>query len=92
MNGWLWAATVLAGALVPLLIVAAMRPAVHGLVALELAGLDAALTMLLFSEGTHSQSFATLALVLAAMSFVGSIGFIRFLVQLQHVRAGGRGR
>jgi multisubunit Na+/H+ antiporter MnhF subunit len=90
VNGWLWAATALAGALVPLVVVAALRPAVHGLVALELAGLDAAMAMLLLAEGTKSQSFATLALVLAAMSFVGSIAFIRFLAELQHVKAGTR--
>jgi multisubunit Na+/H+ antiporter MnhF subunit len=91
VNGWLWAATALAGALVPLVVVAALRPALDGLVALELGGLDAALAMLCFAEGTRSQSFATLALVLAAMSFVGSIGFIRFLAQLQGA-AGGRRR
>lgn len=83
MNGWLWAATILAGALIPLVVVAALRPAVHGLVALELAGIDAALALLLFAEGTKSQSFATLALVLGVMSFAGSIGFIRFLSLLE---------
>ncbi|HEX4805598.1 MAG TPA: MrpF/PhaF family protein [Conexibacter sp.] len=91
MNGWLWAATILAGALIPLIVVAALRPAAHGLVALELAGLDAALTMLLFAEGTRSQSFATLALVLAVMSFAGSIGFIRFLAMLETPHGGDDG-
>ena len=90
MNGWLWAATILAGALVPLVVVAALRPAVHGLVALELGGIDAALVLLLFAEGTKSQSFATLALVLGAMSFVGSIAFIRFLELLEGRRGEGR--
>jgi multisubunit Na+/H+ antiporter MnhF subunit len=87
VNGWLWAATALAG---PLVVVAALRPALHGLVALELAGIDAALAMLLLAEGTKSQSFASLALVLAAMAFVGSIAFIRFLAQLEDVKRGGR--
>jgi len=90
VNGWLWAATAFAGALVPLGLVAALRPAVHGLVALELGGLDAAVTLLLLSEGTHSQSFATLALVLAVTSFVGSVAFVRFLAVLEH--AGRRRR
>lgn len=90
MNGWLWAATILVGALIPLAIVAALRPAVHGLVALELGGLDAALALLVFAEGTRSQSFATLALVLGVMSFVGSIGFIRFLNLLEGSRGEGR--
>ena len=83
MNGWLWAATILAAALVPLVAVAALSPPLQGLVALEAAGVDAALVLLLLAEGTQSQSFATLALVLAATSFIGSIGFIRFLAQLR---------
>jgi len=89
VNGWLWAATAFAGALLPLAVVAALRPAVHGLVALELGGLDAALTLLLLSEGTRSQSFATLALVLAVTSFAGSVAFVRFLAVLE---AAGRRR
>ena len=82
MNGWLWAATVLAAAVVPLVAVAALGPPLQGLVALEAAGLDAALVLLLLSEGTQSQSFATLALILAVTSFVGTIAFIRFVVRL----------
>jgi multisubunit Na+/H+ antiporter MnhF subunit len=80
MNGWLWAATILAAALVPLVAVAALSPPLRGLVAL-----DAALVLLLLAEGTQSQSFATLALILAVTSFIGSIGYIRFLAQLRIV-------
>jgi multisubunit Na+/H+ antiporter MnhF subunit len=82
VNGWLWAATILAGALVPLAVAAALSPALQGLVVVEAAGMDAALAMLLFAEGTKSQSFATLALILAVTSFVGTIAFIRFLIRL----------
>ena len=82
MNGWLWAATVLAAAIVPLAVVAALGPPLQGLVALEAAAVDAALVLLLLAEGTQSQSFATLGLILAATSFIGSIGFIRFLALL----------
>ena len=89
MNGWLWAATVLAGALVPLAAVAALSRPLQALVAVEAAGLDAALVMLLIAEGTQSQSFATLGLILAAMSFIGSIGFIRFLAQLRGIEDDG---
>lgn len=85
MNPWLWAATVLAAAIVPLVVVAALSPPLQGLVALEAAGVNAAIALLLLSEGTQSQSFATLALILGAMSFIGSIGFIRFLAQLRTV-------
>lgn len=88
MNGWLWAATALAGALVPLAVVVALSPPLHGVVAVEAAGLDAALAMLLFAEGTASQSFASLALVLGAMSFVGSIAFLRFLAEFDEREEG----
>lgn len=89
MNGWLWAATVLAGALVPLAVVAALSRPLQGLVAVEAAGLDAALIMLLIAEGTQSQSFATLGLILGVASFVGAVGYMRFLVRLE---AKGRAR
>ena len=82
MNGWLWVAAVLAVGLVPLLAVAAPGRPVQGLVAVEAAGVDAGLAMLLLAEGTQSQSFASLALVLGVLSFVGSIAFIRFLAMI----------
>jgi multisubunit Na+/H+ antiporter MnhF subunit len=85
MNGWLWAATVLGAGLVPLVLVAALGNVHAGLVAIEAAGVDVALALLLLAEGTQSQSFATLALVTAVMSFVGSIAYIRFLVELKSV-------
>jgi multisubunit Na+/H+ antiporter MnhF subunit len=88
VNGWLWAATVLAGALVPLVFAAARRPPLDGLVAVEAASLDAVLALLLFAEGTKSQSFATLGLILAVTSFVGAIAFIRFLVRLERTEGG----
>lgn len=83
MNGWLWAATALIAALAPLALVAARRPPLEGLVALEAGGVDAALAMLLLAEGTRRQVFADLALVLGVLSFVGAIAFIRFLERLR---------
>jgi multisubunit Na+/H+ antiporter MnhF subunit len=90
VNGWLWAATVLAAAIVPLVAVATLGPPLQGLVALEAAGIDAALVLLLLAEGTKSQSFATLALILGVTSFAGSIGFIRFLGQLRGIEEDSR--
>jgi multisubunit Na+/H+ antiporter MnhF subunit len=90
VNGWLWAAAALAAALVPLLGVAAVSHPLHGLVAAEAAGVDAALAMLLLAEGTKSQSFASLALVAGVLSFVGSIGFIRFLALIEPAGGGDR--
>jgi multisubunit Na+/H+ antiporter MnhF subunit len=88
VNGWLWAATVLGAALIPLLAVTVVSPPLQGLVALEAAGVDAALALLLLAEGTNSQSFATLGLILGVSAFVGSIAFIRFLARIERSGAG----
>ena len=77
MNIWLWAAAVLTVALAALVPVAVRRPMLEGVVALEAAGTDATLIMLLLAEGTRRQAFADLALVLAFGSFAGAIAFIR---------------
>jgi multisubunit Na+/H+ antiporter MnhF subunit len=90
MNAWLWAATALAVGLVPLTVVAAVSPPLEGLVAVEAAGIDAVLALLLLAEGTQSQSFASLALVLAVSSFVGSIAFVRFLAGYEDARGDDR--
>jgi multisubunit Na+/H+ antiporter MnhF subunit len=79
MNEWLWAASALIIALMALLAAALTRRPIEGVIALEAAGVDAALILLLVSEGTRRQPFADLALVLAAMSFAGSIAFLRFM-------------
>lgn len=83
MNVWLWAATILTAALVPLVVVAARGPRTGGLVAMNAAGMDTVFVLLLLAEGTHSQSFADLALILAVMTFIGSVAFIRFLERLR---------
>lgn len=79
MNGWLLGAAILAAALVPLTLTAARRPPSDGVVVLEVAGVLATAILLLLAEGTASQSFADLALVLAAVSFAGTMALLRFL-------------
>ena len=79
MNVWLWCAVVLVAAFAPLLLVAVLRSALDGLVALELASVNATFALLLISEGTSSQPFVDLALVLGALSFAGAIVFVRFV-------------
>jgi multisubunit Na+/H+ antiporter MnhF subunit len=79
VNGWLWAAAVLVAALVPLTIVCVRLPAPEGVVAIEAAGVDAALALLLIAQGTDRQPFGDLALVLAVVSFIGSIAYLRFV-------------
>jgi multisubunit Na+/H+ antiporter MnhF subunit len=63
VNGWLWGATVLVAAFV----------------AIEAAGVDAVLALLLISQGTNRQPFGDLALVLAVVAFVGTIAYLRFV-------------
>jgi multisubunit Na+/H+ antiporter MnhF subunit len=79
MNEWLVAALVLLVAMVPLGAVAFLAPAIDGLVALQVAGTNAAFILLLLSEGIQRQPFADLAVVLGLMSFVGSLAFAHFL-------------
>jgi multicomponent Na+:H+ antiporter subunit F len=78
MNEWLLAAAVLlVGGLVPLAIAAATADAMSG--ALNLGGPVTALILLLLSEGLHRQPFVDLAVVLAVVSFAGSVIVARFL-------------
>ena len=79
MNGWLWAAAALVAALVPLALLCVRLPAPEGVVAIEAAGVDAVLALLLIAQGTNRQPFGDLALVLAVVSFVGSIAYLRFV-------------
>lgn len=83
MNGWLLGAAILGAALVPLTLAAARRRPSDGVVALEVAGLLATAILVLIAEGTTSQTFADLALVLAAVSFAGAMAFLRFLERMQ---------
>ena len=79
MNGWLWAAAVLVAALVPLTVVCVRLPAPDGLIAVEAAAVDAVLALLLIAQGTDRQPFGDLALVLAVVSFVGAVAYLRFV-------------
>lgn len=80
MNEWLLAASVLlVGGLVPLAVAAVAADAISGAVALNLGGPVAALILLLLAEGLHRQPFVDLAVVLAVVSFVGSVIVVRFL-------------
>lgn len=79
MNEWLIAAIVLLALLVPLGLVCFFAGAIDGLVALQLGGTNGALVLLLLSEGIARQSFADLAIVMALLSFVGSLSFAYFL-------------
>ncbi|MEA2291408.1 MAG: multicomponent Na+:H+ antiporter subunit [Solirubrobacteraceae bacterium] len=83
MNVWLWSAAVLTAAMVPLVAVAVRRPPLEGLIALEIAGADVVLVLLLIAEGTQRQGFVDLAVVAAVTSFVGAVAFVRFLEKVR---------
>ena len=79
MNVWLVAATVLLAGLLPCGWVILRAQLTDALVALELGSTVVALVLLLLAEGFHRSSYFTVPLVLAALSFVGTLVFIRFL-------------
>jgi multicomponent Na+:H+ antiporter subunit F len=83
MNEWLWGATVLLALILVLTVAFVRRPAGDALVALELAGTLGTLALLLLAEGTERQGFVDLALVLAVMSFTGTIAFVRLMRRAQ---------
>jgi len=79
MNEWQIAAAVIIAALVPCGWVCLRRSFAEGVVGLQLAGTIAALALLVLAEGEERQPFGDLALVLAALSFAGTLVFLRFL-------------
>ncbi len=80
MNEWILAAVILLiGGTVPLGIVCVWGDVMEGVVALSLAGVIAALVLLLLAEGFHRQPFVDLAVALAVMSFSGSVAFVRYM-------------
>ena len=83
MNAWLWAAAALTAFLVAPLSVAIRRPLLDGIVALQAAGTDATLALLALAEGTRREPFGDLALILALVSFIGGLAFLRFARGLQ---------
>lgn len=79
MNVWLVAATVLLAGLVPCGWVLLRGRIEDALVAVELVSTLVAVVLLLLAEGFHRSIYFELALVLAAMSFVGGLVFVRFI-------------
>ena len=79
MNPFLVAALVLVAATVPLVWVAVRGTAGDGVVAVQVAGVVVSLALLAMSKGIERQPFASLALILAVCSFIGSLTFARFL-------------
>ena len=83
MNAYLVAATVLLLGLLPCGLVAIRSRPLDGLVALQLGGTLTTLVLLLLAEGYRRSAYFTVALTLAAMSFVGGLALARFLDRLR---------
>jgi multisubunit Na+/H+ antiporter MnhF subunit len=79
MNEWEIAAAALGCALLPCLVLCVLAPAPHGLLALEISGVLTSTILMLLAEGFGRQPFIDLAIVLAAMSLVGSLAFARMM-------------
>jgi multicomponent Na+:H+ antiporter subunit F len=83
MNGWFVAATVLVAALIPCGWVCLRRGFADGVVAVQLAGTIAGLALLVLAEAERREPFAVLAVVLVALSFAGTLIFLRFLERMR---------
>ena len=79
MNTWLIAATVLLAGLLPCGWVLLRGRLTDAVVALELGSTIVTVVLVLLAEGFHRSSYFVLPLALAAMAFVGTLVFIRFL-------------
>jgi multisubunit Na+/H+ antiporter MnhF subunit len=79
VNPWLVAATVLLTALVLPLWVLVRAPIMDALVALEVAGVVTTTVLLLLAEGFHRTALFDPAVVLAVMTAIGALVYVRLL-------------
>jgi multisubunit Na+/H+ antiporter MnhF subunit len=79
LNAWYIAAAVLPAGLLGPLWVAARRPALDGVIALQVAATIAALELVVLGEAMRRQTLMGLGLVLATVSWPGTLAFLRYL-------------
>jgi multisubunit Na+/H+ antiporter MnhF subunit len=79
LNAWFVAAAVLPAGLLGPLWVAARRPALDGVIALQVAATIAALELVVLGEAMRRQTLMGLGLVLATVSWPGTLAFLRYL-------------
>jgi len=79
VNVWLIGATALLAGLLPCGFVLVRGRLTEALVALELGSTVVTVVLVLLAEGFGRSSYFVLPLVLAALSFVGTLVFVRFL-------------
>jgi multicomponent Na+:H+ antiporter subunit F len=83
MTPWFVAAAVLVAALIPCAWVCLRREFAEGVVAVQLAGTIASLALLVLAEAERREPFGVLAVVLLALSFAGTLIFLRFLERMR---------
>ena len=79
MSPWLIAAAVLLVSLLVPLWACARLPLMDALVAVELTGVIQTTVLLLLAEGFHRVALFDPALVLAVMTFIGSLAYARLM-------------
>jgi multicomponent Na+:H+ antiporter subunit F len=79
VNAWLVCATILIVSTAGPGYVCLRRSIADALVALEAVGIVDTLVLVMLAQGFHREPFMDLAIVLAVLSFVGSLAFARFL-------------
>ena len=78
MNAFLWAGTVLVMLELPLLALAMRAPRLDALTAVAAASSIFTLALVLLAQGFHRTAYTVLGLVAAALTFAGSMVFVRF--------------
>lgn len=80
MTAWVVAAgALLVGGLVPAMILAGRGPAAHRLLGLELAGATGIIVLMVLCQAMNQSSYLIVPLVLALLSFAGTLVFTRLL-------------
>lgn len=79
MNAWYLAAAILPVGLLGPLWVAARRPALDGVVGLQVATTITALELVVLGEAMRRQALMLPGLILAVVSWPGTLAFLRYL-------------
>jgi multisubunit Na+/H+ antiporter MnhF subunit len=85
MNAWYLAAAILPIGLLGPLWVAARRPPLDGIVGMQVAAIIAAIELVVLGEAMRRQALMVPGLVLAVVSWPGTLAFLRF-IQLERER------
>jgi multisubunit Na+/H+ antiporter MnhF subunit len=80
MTMWLVAAgALMIGGLIPAMVLAGRGPAAHRLLGLELAGATGVILLMVLCQAMNQSSYLIVPLVLALLSFAGTLVFTRLL-------------